>query len=240
MAIRINALFNIRELPNKICYRNTPYYEYAVDTIRKCFHHKDFPNVNSKIIYSLILPNITARVELLYPLYDWNNIWTILSFRFLNIYDRPIIFKYLHEILPTNKRLYEIRLRRNNSLCELCNIEDSNIHRFYYCMDVQECLSWIRKVIFYLCGMNIGSLLKILSLDLPKVNVKVKNTLCIIICSYITAVWFNRDKKEYLLENLKAKIIRDQKIKMEILKDKAKNVFTGNYCKSNIEFIYRL
>ena len=82
MAIRINGLFNIRLLPNSISYRNAPYYEYAVDTIRKCIHHKDFPNVNSKAIYSLILPNIKARIELLYPLYDWNNIWNNLGFKF--------------------------------------------------------------------------------------------------------------------------------------------------------------
>ena len=107
-------------------------------------------------------------------------------------------------------------------------------------MTVQESLSWLRKAIFYLCGMNIGSLLKVLSLDLPKVNVKVKNTLCIVICNYITNVWFNRDKNEYLLENLKAKIIRDQKIKIMILKDKAKNVFTENYCNINCDIIYRL
>ena len=146
---------------------------------------------------------------------------------------------YIHEILPTNKRLCEIRIK-NSPLCDICNIEDSNIHRFYYCMDVQECLSWLRRVIFYFCGMNIDSLLKILSLDLPKVNIKVKNTLNIIICSYITCVWYNRENKEHLVSNLKAKIIRDQKIKIKILKDKAKNVFTENYCKSEIEFIYRL
>ena len=107
-------------------------------------------------------------------------------------------------------------------------------------MSVQECLSWLRRIIFYLCEMNIDSILEILSLDLPKVNIRVKNTLNIIICSYITCVWYNRDKNEYLIENLRAKLIRDQKMNIEILKEKAKNVFTENYCKSNIEFIYRL
>lgn len=118
---------------------------------------------------------------------------------------------------------------KNSPLCILCNVEDSNMHRFDYCMNVQECFSWIRKYFFYLCGMNIDSLLKILSLDLPKVNIKVKNTLCIIISSYITRFWFTRDKSEWLIVNLKAKIIRDQKIKLKILKDKAKKVFTENY-----------
>ena len=88
--------------------------------------------------------------------------------------------------------------------------------------------------------MNIDSMLKILLLDLPKVNVKVKNTLCIIVSSYIANTWFNRDKQEYLVDSLKAKIVRDQKINMKILRDKGVKVFTENYCKSNIEFIYRL
>ena len=159
--------------------------------------------------------------------------------KYINVSDRPIIFKYLHEIIPTNKRLCEIRIR-NDSLCIFCQVEDSNIHRFYHCQKVQECLVWLRRLIFYLCGMNIESLLNILLLDLPKVNIKVKNTLCIIIVSYITNAWFNREKQEYLVESLKAKIVRDQKLNMKILKDKCRNVFTENYCKSNIEFIYRL
>ena len=88
--------------------------------------------------------------------------------------------------------------------------------------------------------MTFDILLKVLSLDLPKVNVKVKNTLCIIITSYITCTWTSRENIEYVTANLKAKIIRDQRLKMNILKEKAKDVFTENYCKPNIEFICTL
>ena len=84
------------------------------------------------------------------------------------------------------------------------------------------------------------SMLNILILDLPKVNIKVKNTLCITIISYIANTWYNREKQEQLINSLKSKIVRDQKLNMEILKDKGKEIFTENYCKSNIEFIYRL
>ena len=239
MAIRINAIFNIRTLPTVVCYVNTPFYEYAVDTIRKCIHIKGFPKVQSKLIYDSILPSSTARVESLYPLYDWSNIWSCLGFKYINVIDRPILFKYIHEILTTNKRLCEIRIK-TVPLCTKCQVEDSNIHKFYYCQSVQECLVWVRRLIFYLCGMNIDSMLKILSLDLPKVNIKVKNTLCIIICSYITNTWFNRDNTEFIVNSLKAKIVRDQKLNMKVLKDKGGNVFTENYCKNDIEFIYRL
>ena len=86
--------------------------------------------MNSKIIYSYILPKSKAYIETLYPLYDWSNIWNILAFKFTNIHDRPIVFKYIHEILPNNKRLYEIGIK-TSPICTICNIEDSNIHRFY-------------------------------------------------------------------------------------------------------------
>ena len=92
MAIRINTLFDIRELPNNVSYRNTPYYENVIDIIRQCYHHKDFPNINSKVIYSYILPNNKAYIETLYPLYDWNNIWGNLAFKFINVNDKSIIF----------------------------------------------------------------------------------------------------------------------------------------------------
>ena len=186
-----------------------------------------------------MLPNTMARIETLYPLNDWDNIWKNLSFKYVRVYDRPIIFKYLHEIMANNKRLWEIK-RRNDPLCDSCQIEDSNIHRFYYCQNVQESLSWLKRLIFYFCGMNIDSMLNILLLDLPKVNIKVRNTLCITIISYIANTWFNRDKQGQLINSLKIKIVHDQKLNMEILKDKGKEIFTENYCKSNIDFIYRL
>ena len=87
--------------------------------------------------------------------------------------------------------------------------------------------------------MNVNSLLQILSFDLPKVNNQVKNTLCIIISSYVACIWYNRDNILVISHDLKAKIIKDQRLKMRILGEKANKVFTDNYCQ-NIEFIYKL
>ena len=74
----------------------------------------------------------------------------------------------------------------------------------------------------------------------PYPNIKVKNTLCIIITSYIACTWSNRNNIEYLVINFKAKLIRDQKLRMMILKEKAKKIFTENYCNSNIDFVCNL
>ena len=238
LAHKVTDIFPITIYQN-IRNRNTPYYDYAVDGLKKCKDIKGFPRLNSKMIYKLLLPDTKPSIEAMYPYYDWNNIWKNINFRYINVGDRPVLFKYCHEILTNNKRLYQIRIE-DSPLCATCNVEDSNIHRFYFCQKVQDCLDWLRKLIFYFCGINCNSLLKIMSFDLPGIHVKNKNTLCIIISSYIACTWYNRDNLDYLTNKLKAKIIRDQKIKLLILGPKANSIFTENYCKSDINFIYTL
>ena len=85
LSIRINNIFGINVLPINVSIINTPYYEYAIDVIKLCTHHKGFPNVNSKKIYEMIMPKISPRVENNYPLYDWKNIRKNTKFRYINI-----------------------------------------------------------------------------------------------------------------------------------------------------------
>ena len=237
---KVNQIFGIQSVQNKNKNKSATYYEYAIDLIKKCKNIKDFPKMKSKIIYEKLKPDIKATIEINYPNYDWNEIWKNVNFRFLNINDRPIIYKYCHGIITTNKRLHQIRIRRNDSLCEHCQIEDSIIHRFYHCQTVRESLSWLKKAISYLCGINCNDLSRIIFLELPKIDIRSKNTLCIIICSFIACVWFERNNLEQLIYTLKAKIIKDQKLNLMILKQKAKKIFSENYINSNIEFIHSL
>ena len=125
---------------------------------------------------------------------------------------------------------YEMNLRFS-PLCNQCGIEESNIHLFLYCQKVQQCINWLKKLIYYLCNIDISNnLLKCLFLDFPKVSKDIQNTLCIIICSYIYCVWYNRDKQEIEIVRFKTKLIKVQKSHMLIYKDKAKDLFTENYC----------
>ena len=211
IALRVNALFNIRILPENVSYVNTPYYEYSVEVIRKCYHIKNFPKVSSRDIYNLLFNVTQPEVEKMYPAYDWKSIWSKVAFKPINISDRSIVFKYIHEILPNNKRLFNMRLRIS-PLCTQCGIEESNIHQFLYCCKVQDCIVWMKKLIFYLCNMDIGnSLMRCLFLDFPKVDKKVQNTLCIIICSYISWVWYNREEPILIVNSFKAKMLKVQK-----------------------------
>ena len=143
--------------------------------------------------------------------------------------DRNVLFKYIYEILPTNLRLAQIELR-DSPLCEHCDVQDSNSHRFYHCYRVRECISWLRKVIYYICGVQTDSLLKILYLDIPKVDKRNVHSLCIIISCYISAVWFHRNNMEYIKNVVKAKLISEQRFHMKLLGIKAQKIFSDNYC----------
>ena len=217
MSTKIGKIFNILTVPKKVSRYNAPYYESTIDFIYKCIGHKKFPNVKSRDIYDIVVPQCQPNVVSLYPIYDWSNIWKQLNFKYVRITDREILFKYLYEILPTNKRLNQIRLE-DSSLCTVCKVEDSNMHRFYFCSTVKECLSWLRKVIFYICGTRVSSLLKILYLDFPKIERKNINSMCVIVAGYISSVWYNRKDLSFIRNLVMAKIIRDQR--------RAKNIDT--------------
>ena len=240
MALRVNTLFGIRTLPNRASHINTPYYEYSVETIRKCYHLKNFPKILSKDVYNMLYTVTQPEIEKLYPNYDWKSIWRNVAFKPINIYDRNIVFKYINEILTNNKRLYIMNLRLS-PLCNHCGVEESNVHQFIYCYKVQECINWMKKLIFYLCNMDIGNcFLRCLFLDFPKVNKAIQNTLCIIICSYISLVWYNREEQSLSINSFKAKIIRVQNSHMLIYRDRSNVLFTENYCNMKRNILYRL
>ena len=184
MANRVSNIFNITNPPRNSSRVNASYYEFSVDTIKKCKDHKKFPNLKPKDIYEILVPQVKPDIEDLYHIYDWKNIWMHLNFRYMNLYDRNIMFKYIYEILPTNKRLAQIKRGESRSPnCEVCNVEESNVHKFLYCSQVQECIRWMRKLIFYISGVNFESMLKVMMLDIPKIEERNVNSLCLIISS---------------------------------------------------------
>ena len=148
----------------------------------------------------------------------------------MNLFDRNLVFKYLHEILMNKYKLFVIG-RRNSPLCELCNVSETNIHMFLYCSRVKDCLSLLYRLIFYMCDLNINdSFLRFIFFNFPKAERKIQNTLYILISSYIFSIWYKREKNDGLTHVLKAKIAKEQKFHMITLENKAKDVFTKNYC----------
>ena len=126
-AIRLNPWFKIRELPVNVSFVSTPYYSLVIDIVRNCKNVNNFPTITSQNIYECIKKIETPLVEEKYSLFNWDKIWKNIASKFINSDDRNILFKYLHEILPNNLRLYNIK-KKTSPNCDTCNLEESNLH----------------------------------------------------------------------------------------------------------------
>ena len=235
MSKKIGYIFNLTTTMRNYSKSNTPYYEDAIDTVKRIKDHKRFPNIKAKDIYEVMSTKVVPSIVTRYA-FDWSNIWKNLNFKYMNFTERNIMYKFIYEILPTNKRLNQIRVAQS-PLCQECDMEDTNSHKFYFCSKVQECVSWLRKVIYYICGIKVNSMLKILYLDIPKIEKRNMNSLCIIVSCYITSVWYNRENMEFIKNIVKACLIKEQRFHKRLIGGKAKKVFSENYCNLDMRIL---
>ena len=150
-ALRVNPIFNIRELPDNVSYKCPNFLNQIISIVRKIIHIKSFPNIKSVDIYQYVLPESYPIVE--------NNInlnrkkaWPILQFRFMNMYDREVILKHMHNILPTKMRLFQIKLN-NSDLCTKCDVQENDLHMFIKCVKIKEISFFFIDMIKYIYMM---------------------------------------------------------------------------------------
>ena len=152
--IRIGQLFDKPvNLPN-VSYNGSVYYNQIVDTVRKCIRCPKFPYINSKMIYEHLLPIEKPRIESTYDnsLFRWKSIWKNISFKFIQVNERELVFKYMHEILPTRKRMSNIG--QGSPECKFCNMEESNIHVSYQCSYYKPVIEWFKILLIKCCNFN--------------------------------------------------------------------------------------
>ena len=77
---------------------------------------------------------------------------------------------------------------------------------------------------------------KVLMLDIPKIDKRNVNSLCIIISSYISCVWYNRENLNNIVYCFKAMFIIDQRLNMKLLVEKRLKVFPDKYWHLIIRF----
>ena len=233
MMEKVNKITKIGNDPREKSQIGTPYYEYAIENIKKIHKMKNFPNVNSKEIYFLFLPKPRPSVEIKYPNYNWKKIWKCLNFKYVNIMDRNISYKFLHEVLPTNKRLKQMKLKQD-AKCNYCQEEDSHLHKFLYCQKIQSSVHWLIKFIEDICNIRINNMLNFIMLDFPYINRRILNTLSVIICNYLSCIWLSRDNLDYIDKKVKAKITRERSFLKCLLKENFRKIFCPRYCDIDI------
>ena len=205
-------------------------------TLRACSKLRNFPNITSKVIYDFILLKQPPKVEEKYSLFNWKTIWKNLAFKCIRSDDRCILFKYLHEILPNNSRLYEIK-RKPSPNCDMCNLEENNLHMMYYCKNKEFTVKYLRGLLQKCLNISNISLIKMLFLDTTGFNKRDSNTIIAIVVTFICTIWYNREHRQDKINILKKNLILNQKHHKAILKDKMDKIFNDKYCQLNSAFL---
>ena len=120
-----------------------------------------------------------------------------LNFRYINVYEREIIFKFIHEILPTNSKLFQMK-QKNSPLCLLCNTREDSNHMFLKCKKIHNVLDYFKTILFKVCDITYDNMEKILYLDIKAKSKKHLNTIIILTVQYIATVWYNRARNTHI------------------------------------------
>ena len=230
--IRCAQLLGITSNPQQVSYTGTEYYKEIIPTIRNCTHVPSFPYLSARLIYEKIIPKNHPIIETLYSLYSWSAIWRNLSSVYILLSEREILYKYLHEIIPTNKRLKDIRSIAT-SKCDGCTQEETNLHFVYQCERHTGVVVWLKSLLQKYCGLSNPQLIKLCYLCIPKMNKKSKNATIMIISTYIVCMWqarkMNMNSNAYI-KYIKCKLLQKQRLIRYILGDKMENLLPANVC----------
>ena len=158
----------------------------------------------------------------------WNNLCSVLILP----NERETLFRYLHEIVPTKKRLKDIRAIAS-SVCEYCIHEESNTHVVYQCERYKENVRWFKTILQRFCDIRDPQLLRLSFLETPKLNRKSRNATVFFLSTYIVGMWQARGNNMdpgACTNFIKGKIMQKQRLIKCFLGDKMENIFTSKLC----------
>ena len=226
-ALRLNPIFNILELPINTSVVKSKFYDNIVTLVRKFIHVKNFPHISSLNMYIFLLPYCKPTSESLLNV-NWKTTWKNLNYKYVNIHVRDIVFKFLHNILTTKNRLFQIK-RNDSPLCSLCNVVEDKVHMFIECRKVKDVLQYFKELLFKVCNVKSKGIVNTLHLDF-KAKRKDNNTAVILTSTYIGCIWFNRARVNCIEYHVyKTNLLKHHNILSLILKDKMSKNFNEKF-----------
>ena len=136
----------------------------------------------------------------------------------------------MHNILPTKKRLFQIK-QKKSECCSICNVQENNVHMFVECDKIKELSKYFINVIKYLCDIRYIDMNKLIYLNFPLKNKKEINTVAILLASYLGTICYNRNQDLLDICTYKVKVLKHFHIIKSILKENMQKTFTEKYCK---------
>ena len=190
--IRLSHMVNSINI-NEVSYISTPFYSEAIGCIRKVYHQPKFPKLKSKEIYRCLITKSKPVVEANYPLSDWNRVWKRINNPLVDISEREFLFRYIHETLASNQRLFMLNIRDNGN-CDKCGEAEHSLHIFYFCEGIRNIRNWFMNILSRLCNISSSEVLNALLLNFKYCEAKHDNLVLIVISDYLYVLWISRMK----------------------------------------------
>ena len=122
-------------------------------------------------------------------------------------------------------------------LCESCEMPETNIHMMYHCKDIVLPKRFLRNLLTHCCVGEIN-LLKFMFLDISKRDKKLKNTVIILIITYISSIWYGRKNKRQIVKIYISALLSHLKILSKLFGDSMTAVFTSELSDLRPETVY--
>ena len=214
-----------------VSYVTPTFYAKAIEGIRLVCKDKKFPILNSKDIYCQLFSKVPAKVESNYPLLSWGKIWENINNELIGIREREFLYKYMHEVLPTNVRLKFMKLRDSEN-CEFCNDIEFTMHIFYFCSKIKNFFNWFCIKLASMCSITNNNWLKLLFFDFDCKTNRDRNTAIILICNYLYVVWIGRTKnldEREMICYFKGRLNFSKWTLKEVYRDKLRKLVTKEF-----------
>ena len=127
--------------------------------------------------------------------------------------------------------------RKASPNCDTCDLEESNLHMFYFCKEKKVLVKFLRELLKKCLNKNSITLVRLLFLDTSDLHRKDSNAVISLLTSFICTIWYNRENPGNKLNILKRTIITKQRFQKIILRDKMPKIFNNQYCKINMNFL---
>jgi hypothetical protein len=100
------------------------------------------------MLYYIQPPHTTSamRIQTQWPLVNWDRVWSKLHEVPIPSHHTAVRYKFIHDVVRTNARLYRIRLSPTDR-CGGCGAEDMLLHRFTVCGESKLLWGWTAKFI---------------------------------------------------------------------------------------------
>ena len=138
-----------------------------------------------------------CRAESKHPDVDWPTVWRLANQKGLNPTEKTFLFRLLHDLLPTQERLFRLGIRNTNSPnCLLCiqDVSANLTHTLITCPHNSDVSSWLTTML----RVHVPQLQpqQVVLLDLGDLEESVQLPLVWLISNTLHNIWKDRTEKK--------------------------------------------